>query len=142
MGSTAFSADHSSSTALHDRGMSPDSQRVIACTCPTHRPSCVIDLLRVMAETRGFFSRADALAAGMDDRSIRRAIAQKHWHRVRNGAYTMADLWPSDPLQQHTIMVRAVATKLGDVVAPSHTSAAVLHGLSLWQPDLRLVHVT
>src|SRR4051812_29997679 len=99
-----------------------------------------MDVLRIKAETQGFFTRDDAVGVGMDDRSIRRAIALKVWHRIRNGAYTMADLWPDDPVQQHDIRSRAVATKLGAGAALSHTSAAVQHGLSLWNCDLSRVH--
>jgi hypothetical protein len=101
-----------------------------------------MDILRLKAETQGFFTRDDALALGLDDRSIRRAISLKAWHRIRNGAFTMSDLWPADPVEQHAIRCRAVVAKLGGAVALSHTSAAVLHGLQLWQPDLSQVHVT
>ncbi len=101
-----------------------------------------MDILRFKAETQGFFTRDDAMALGLDDRSIRRAISLKAWHRIRNGSYTMSDLWPADPVQQHLLLCRAAVNKLGGVVALSHTSAAVLHGLRLWQPDLSRVHVT
>jgi hypothetical protein len=101
-----------------------------------------MDVLRAQAIANGFFTRTDALAQGMDDRSIRRVITTRAWHRIRNGAYTMTDLWPDDPLLQHVIRSRAAMAKLGDAVVLSHTSGAVLHGLSLWEPDLSAVHVT
>jgi len=101
-----------------------------------------MDQLRVRAETHGFFTRTEALTAGHDDQSIRRAIRVGAWRRVRAGAYTCPDLWPQDPRLQHLVVAYAALAKLGERVALSHTSAAVAHGLSLWDPDLSRVHVT
>jgi hypothetical protein len=39
-------------------------------------------------------------------------------------------------------MTHTVGHRLGAAVALSHTSAALAHGLALWEPDLSLVHVT
>jgi hypothetical protein len=102
-----------------------------------------MDRLRVLAETHGFFSRQDALAEGYDDNSIRRALKVKAWRRVRHGAYTFPDLWTDcDDVARHKTRARAVLRRLGDRVALSHTSAAVMHGLTLWNVDLSMVHVT
>jgi hypothetical protein len=101
-----------------------------------------MDELRVRAEAQGFFTRKDALGIGHDDQSIRRAVRARIWRRVRVGAYTFNDLWPEDPLAQYRLASRAATTKLGGRAAMSHTSAAVEHGLLLWQPDLTNVHVT
>ncbi|HYO39065.1 MAG TPA: type IV toxin-antitoxin system AbiEi family antitoxin domain-containing protein [Nocardioidaceae bacterium] len=101
-----------------------------------------MDRLRAHAESRGFFTRSDVLADGHDDRAIRRAVRQHLWVRLRPGTYTFRDLWPDDAQQRHCIIGRAVAAKLGPSVTLSHTTAALLHGLHVWDADLSLVHVT
>jgi hypothetical protein len=101
-----------------------------------------MDPLRALAETRGFFSRADALAAGHDDNSIRAALRYKLWVHVRRGAYTFPELAPPDAEGRHRVRARAVLRRLGDRVALSHVSAALEHGLDVWNLDLANVHVT
>jgi hypothetical protein len=101
-----------------------------------------MDPLRLSAETQGFFTRTDAFSAGHDDNSIRRALKVRLWTRVRAGAYTYPELWPSDAESRHRIRGRAVAGKLGVDVALSHTTSSIVHDLRHWQVDLDLVHVT
>jgi hypothetical protein len=101
-----------------------------------------MDPLRHLAETQGFFTRPDALAAGLDDRVIRRSLRWRVWTRLRPGTYTFTDLWSSDDEQRHLVLGRAVAAKLGPTVALSHTTAALTHGLRVWGADLSQVHVT
>jgi hypothetical protein len=101
-----------------------------------------MDPLRLSAETQGFFTRTDALSAGHDDNSIRRALKVRLWTRVRAGAYTYPELWPPDAESRHRIRGRAVAGKLGVDVALSHTTSSIVHDLRHWQVDLDLVHVT
>lgn len=101
-----------------------------------------MDRLRLLAETRGFFTRTDVLAEGHDDRAIRRAVRLRAWVRLRPGTYTFSDLWNDDEEQRHRVLGRAVATKLGPAVALSHTTAALMHGLRVWDADLSKVHVT
>lgn len=99
-------------------------------------------LIRAEADA-GFFTRAAALAAGHSDNSIERAVRSREWTRIRPGAYAVTSVWESlSGLQRHEIATRAVLTKLGPRVALSHVSAAVVHGLDLWRPDLGTVHVT
>ena len=102
-----------------------------------------MDRLRILAETQGFFTRADALAEGYDDGAIQRALRAKLWVRIRAGAYTMTDLWAAaDEDRRHRARIRAVMQKHGDRVALSHVSAAVEHGLAHFGQDLDVVHVT
>jgi hypothetical protein len=102
-----------------------------------------MDRLRILAETQGYFTRTDALAVGHDDNSIRRAIKARLWVRLRQGVYTCADLAAAaTETAHHLARARSVARKLGDRVALSHTSAALLHGLTVWDADLSIVHVT
>jgi hypothetical protein len=102
-----------------------------------------MDRLRILAETQGYFTRTDALAVGHDDNSIRRAIKARLWMRLRQGTYTFADLAVSaTETAKHLARARSVARKLGDRVALSHTSASLVHGLTVWDADLSIVHVT
>jgi hypothetical protein len=102
-----------------------------------------MDRLRVLAGTFGYFRRPDALEAGFDDKAINREIRAKRWVRIRRGAYTFSDLWSAqDEVERHRARARAVVDRLGPGVALSHTSAAIEHGLAVWDADLSRVHVT
>jgi hypothetical protein len=102
-----------------------------------------MDHLRSLAATNGCFSRADALRVGLDDNAIRRALKAGLWTRVRWGIYTFTELWTvQDATSRHLAAARSVARKLGPTVALSHVSAALDHGLTVWDADLSLVHVT
>ncbi len=101
-----------------------------------------MDTLRVAAEARGFFTRGEARAVGLDDRTIAAAIRHGAWVRVRRGSYTFPDLWPAGAGARHRITGRAVAARLGPGVALSHTTAAIEHGLTVWGADLSTTHLT
>lgn len=104
-----------------------------------------MDALRAVAEARGYFSRADALRAGYDDNAIARACRVEAWRRVRPGAYTFSDLWPSARPDQARLVGHVVADRLAPNVALSHVTAALDHGLTVWSEDdavLDLTHVT
>ena len=103
----------------------------------------LVDRLRLLADTRGYFTRPDVLATGLDDKAIRRALRSRVWTRIRQGVYTDTVVWAAaDAVTRHRLEAHAVAHRLGGRVALSHVSAAVLHGLSLWDVDLSGVHVT
>ena len=99
------------------------------------------DALRTIAIERGAFLRREAVAMGFDDRAIRRMVRAGIWTRVRHGAYVPTDTWPASTVEQHVIVVRA-ALRTVEGVAVSHHSAAAMHGLDLWDTDLRRGHVT
>lgn len=102
-----------------------------------------VDPLRLLCEDYGFFTRAEARSAGYDDRAIAAMMRAKVWHRVRRGCYTFTDLWtPMDEVERHRVRAHCVLRSLGPVVALSHQSAAVEHGLSVWGLPLDRVHVT
>lgn len=87
--------------------------------------------------------RREALAAGIDDRALQRAVRAGELVRVRHGAYVAADVWArADWRERHLIVARAVHRTHGDRVAFSHHTAACLHGLDLWKVDLRKLHTT
>lgn len=102
-----------------------------------------MERLRVLASTQGYFTRPDALRAGLDDKAIHRALKNRLWKRLRWGVYTFTDLWDEqDAIDLHLATARSVVRKLGSAVALSHVSAALDHGLTVWDADLSTVHVT
>jgi hypothetical protein len=102
-----------------------------------------MDPLRILCETQGFFTRAEAAGVGYADRDVTRMVRGRVWHRIRRGYYTYADLWAElDEVGRHAVRSVAVAHSLGPAVALSHVSAAILHGVSVWNVDLTRVHVT
>lgn len=102
-----------------------------------------MDPLRILAETTGFFTRAQAREAGVPDRMIAPMLRRGTWHRIRRGYYTFTDLWkPLDETGRHRVRCRAVLHSLGDSVCLSHVSALVALGIDTWGMDLSRVHVT
>lgn len=90
----------------------------------------------------GLFLRRDALQLGYRDRDLSRGLRSGFLARVRHGAYVSRESWTAaDDLARHALRCRAVLLTHGDRVALSHTSAAVVHGLRLFEPDLSQVHV-
>jgi hypothetical protein len=87
---------------------------------------------------RPLLSRAEALAAGLDDRDLARAVRRGQLTRIRRGAYLDA----SADVSRVRALVLATAAPLRDGSVVSHVSAAVLHGLPLWRADSDRVHVT
>lgn len=82
-------------------------------------------------------------AAGWSDAEIRRARRRGDLRPVRRGAYLDgADASLRDAVGRHRARVQAVAGQLGPWAVVSHVSAAVLHGLPVWNLPLDRVHVT
>ncbi|MBB6629265.1 type IV toxin-antitoxin system AbiEi family antitoxin domain-containing protein [Nocardioides sp. KIGAM211] len=103
-----------------------------------------MDIIDVLCEDRGFFTRAEARSAGYSDTQIASAARSGHWHRFRRGYYCLGSRWRSlSEEQQHAVRARAVMDALGPgVVALSHVSASIVHGLDIWGIPLDKVHVT
>ncbi len=87
---------------------------------------------------RPLLLRVDALAAGLDDRDLARAVRRGQLTRIRRGAY----LDPTTGLSGQRALVLATAAGLRNGSAVSHVSAAVLHALPLWRAGTVRVHVT
>lgn len=99
--------------------------------------------MKELAQKRedGLFLRREAIKAGYDDRSLRAAVRSGSMHRLRQGAYVPAEVWAAlDEEGRHRLLVSAVLL-VNKKVAVSHTSAALLHGLPLWEPDLSRAHI-
>lgn len=101
------------------------------------------DPLRLIAETDGVFLRREALACGYDDKTIAQHLRNRLWRRVRHGAYCFTDVWCTLTAEErHLLRARAVLRTTPGPVALSHTTALLVHGISVWGADLTRVHVT
>jgi hypothetical protein len=90
----------------------------------------------------GVFLRREAIAVGYTDRDLTIAVRRGIVTRVRHGAYVASATWAAaDVEQRHRIRTVAVVLTHGDRVALSHTTAAVHHGLRLWNANLERIHV-
>ncbi|HET6562907.1 MAG TPA: type IV toxin-antitoxin system AbiEi family antitoxin domain-containing protein [Marmoricola sp.] len=100
-------------------------------------------VLRTITARHGSFQRREALEVGFNDASLRRGVRRGVLVRVRHGAYAFADDWVGlDDVDRHLVLAGAVLRSLGPVVAASHHTGSLLHGLELWDADLSRVHVT
>lgn len=90
----------------------------------------------------GFITRTTALSDGYTDNEIARSCRTGQIRRVGPGLYLPAAQFDSlDSVGTHRVRARAAArTRTGSVV--SHTSAATMHHLDMWNTDLRAVHLT
>ena len=87
--------------------------------------------------------RGDALAAGYDDREIRRLKRNDTWRSIRRGGYLPAPQFSElDARGRHEALIRATIPALRLSAVVSHTSAAVMLGLPLWATRLGLVSIT
>jgi hypothetical protein len=85
--------------------------------------------------------RRDAVATGWSDDELGRLVRAGELNRLRRGAYVDSVL-PVDGAARHRLLVRATIAGLRRPAVVSHQSAAVLHGLPLWDVPLDRVHVT
>lgn len=85
--------------------------------------------------------RREAVAAGWSDDELARLVRAGDLTRLRRGAYVDSVL-PPDEAAVHRLLVRATVAGLRRRAVVSHQSAAVLHGLPLWDVPLDRVHVT
>ena len=88
-----------------------------------------------------FLLRREAVTGGWSDDELGRLVRAGELARLRRGAYVDAIL-PADKGAVHRLLVRATMAGLRRPAVVSHQSAAVLHGLPLWDVPLDRVHVT
>jgi hypothetical protein len=89
------------------------------------------------------FGRREALEHGYRDADLRLGLRAGVLQRIRQGSYTFVDVWTAaDEMERHRLRAHAVLRSHASRIALSHTSAAVEHGLRLFEPDLGRVHVT
>ncbi|WP_448625383.1 type IV toxin-antitoxin system AbiEi family antitoxin domain-containing protein [Geodermatophilus sp. URMC 64] len=85
--------------------------------------------------------RSDALADGMTDGELARLVRRRELTRLQRGTY-LRDAALLAGEARHVAVVRATVAGLRVPGVVSHVSAAVLHGLPLWNVPLGRVHVT
>ncbi|WP_336881318.1 hypothetical protein [Rhodococcus globerulus] len=96
-----------------------------------------------MVEQPHIVRRPEHLATGGTDSEIRRSCSHGDWTRLHRGAYVSTQPFSElDAHARHRLQVHAIARAANADAVVSHTSAAVLHGLELWNTPLRLVHLT
>lgn len=89
------------------------------------------------------FLRREALAAGYSDLDLQTGLRSGLLFRPRYGGYVSREVWDrADQRGRYLIVCALVMLRHGDRVMLSHTSAAAAAGLSLFEPDTSLVHVT
>jgi hypothetical protein len=94
------------------------------------------DVLALAATQYGIVRPRDLMRLGLDHNG-RRAVLRR-LHRVARGVYAVKR--PQSPEQVHRL--RTFAALMGaPSTAASHVSAAVVHGLPLFRPDLHVVHL-
>ncbi|TDC52563.1 hypothetical protein E1212_08185 [Jiangella ureilytica] len=99
-------------------------------------------LMYLASQQHGVVTRAQALAAGLDDGEISRRVQGGRWTTVRRGAYVESEQWAAmDDLARHRVLSQAVVLQLTKPVVLCHVSAAVVAGLRVWDVDLSKVHV-
>jgi hypothetical protein len=86
--------------------------------------------------------RRELLAAGVTADEVRRLLHTGDLVAVRRGAYARRGTMPADPVSRHALQARAAVRELTAGAVVSHASAAVLHGLPLWNIPLTRVQVT
>ncbi len=100
-------------------------------------------MLELFADSRGILLRRDAVAVGIDDNALRRAVDAGLIVRLRQGAYALRPIWEAcDRVERYRLLVAAVRQQYGDGVALSHTSANVEQGGPTWGLELDDVHLT
>ena len=83
--------------------------------------------------------RSELLASGYRDDEVRRMA--RRLVAVRPGAYVSPDDERLDTAEaRHLLAVRAALAQLGTGVVVSHGSAAVVHGIAVWNVPLGRVH--
>ncbi|WP_138842330.1 type IV toxin-antitoxin system AbiEi family antitoxin domain-containing protein [Rhodococcus pyridinivorans] len=93
--------------------------------------------------TRQVWTRAMLAEAGISDRAVRTRLRHGGLVRIARGTYmTREDVDALDPVGVHLARARLVGSRLDVDEALSHVTAAVVHGLDVWDAPLRRIHVT
>lgn len=92
---------------------------------------------------RGFFSRAEALEAGVSDTQLTAGVRTRVWVRFCHGYYTSASHWQELFAEDRNLLRGDAALhQLGRAVALSHVTGSLNHELEVWGLDLASAHVT
>ncbi len=90
----------------------------------------------------GYFTRAEALDCGWQDRDLAGAVRDGTLRKLRQGAYAPALVHDAlDDAGRHLVLARATLARQRGEVALTGVSAAAAHGLTLWGHDFGLVEL-
>ncbi|MCL2615151.1 MAG: type IV toxin-antitoxin system AbiEi family antitoxin domain-containing protein [Nocardioidaceae bacterium] len=102
-----------------------------------------MDELRLLATTRHYFLRRDALRIGVSDEVLHRGVKRGRLARIRQGAYCHLDIWRGLDEGDRFLARSLAAYDLTDGdIALSHTSALARLGCPLHGVSLDRVHLT
>lgn len=102
-----------------------------------------MDPLLFLAQTEGFFTRAQARDLGYSDPLVTQMVRGRIWRRLRRGYYTFVALWDElTPEGRHLALAHAVLHSLGNDVALCGVSGLLKHGVQTWGMPLDRVHVS
>ena len=87
-------------------------------------------------------SSRDFAADGISPNELTRMVRAGELIRLRRGAYADPDEGPLDPRAGHLRVLEATLPHCDPTAVVSHTSAAVVHRLPVWDEHLARVHVT
>ena len=100
-------------------------------------------LAAIAASQGGVFLRRQALECGYLQDEVDNAVRRRTWKPVRRGAYVEPHLVERvSEVELHRLRVHAVVAASQSEPVVSGVSAAVFHGLDLWDQDLGRVQVT
>jgi hypothetical protein len=87
--------------------------------------------------------RRHLVAAGINDRTIRRLVRDEQLHKLRHGAYVAHEAWAAlSAERRHGLLARAVLEQSKTELVLSHLSGLPDWGAPMWGLDLSTVHVT
>lgn len=87
-------------------------------------------------------TRSEALSRGIGDADLARLCTARQWQRLSRGHYVTGDCANISAVQRHFLLIRAITDVAASGAVASFVSAAVLHGIDVWNLDLGKVHVT
>ncbi len=93
-------------------------------------------------EAPQLISRKQALASGLSDKALHRLCRTGKWQRLRAGHYLDSPASGLGATGLHLLMTLATAESTSESAITSHCSAAVLHGMAIWDIPLDRVHLT
>ncbi len=104
----------------------------------------MFDVIRELASPRGgYFFRADALSAGLDDRFLRSAQRANLLLRVRHGTYVPTAVAQELSTSEKILLLgKSVLARVGSGAVLSHDTALAIHTGATWRLDLKNIHIT
>ena len=97
-----------------------------------------------MSRQHGLISYQQAIKAGLPPQEVPVLLRRRVWVRVRRGVFADADAWAAagDHTEKPLLRIRAAELVLQVPHHYSHDSAALLHGIPLFDAGRSMVHVT